>query len=121
MSKFVAFTPEQFHALDDKLTEINTYRLVAVNDATKQAMEQLLQQAGVNIHVVVKTPITIAEDNYWTQGNIRLCWVNGSQIEIAPTSFYVTLNPLGLVLYARGFSSTMSGILGYSKEWGDID
>ena len=31
MSEFVAFTPEQFHELDDKLTEINTYRLVAVN------------------------------------------------------------------------------------------
>lgn len=119
MSKFVAFTPEQFHELDDKLTEINTYRLVAVNDTAKLAMEQLLQTAGLGIPVVVKTPATIAEDGYWTQSNIRLCWVKDDKIELAPLSFYVNGNLP--TVYAHGFSGNIYGILGYSEEWGQLD
>ena len=120
MSEFVAFTPEQFHELDDKLTEINTYRLVAVNDTAKLAMEQLLQTAGLSsIPVVVKTPITIAEEGYWTQSNIRLCWVKDNKMDVAPLSFYVNENLP--TVYAQGVSGTMAGVLGYSEEWVAMD
>lgn len=119
MAQFVAFTEEQFHALDNKLSEINTYRLVAVNDTVKLVMEEVLQTAGLSIPVVTKTPITIAEEGYWTQSNIRLCWVEGSNIEVAPLSFYVNGN--NPIVYAHGITGTMYGILGYSEEWGELD
>lgn len=109
--------------LATNVSSINTYKLVAIDNMTKQSIEQGLQEMGINIPVVVKTPITIAENNLWTQSNIRLCWldIDAMEIEAAPLSFYVDASNGTVFLYARGISGIMAGILGRNEEWGNID
>lgn len=117
MSKFVAFTPEQFRNLDDKLSELGGYALVACDDASYQTMSRAELQG---VTVVRMTPKDFFNSDAWMTNNVRLCWFANMAIEVAQPQFVATPNSGGgftIVCTAKGISSTVSGGLGIDDEW----
>ena len=166
-NQYVVFTPEQFRALDHKLTEISqgggggiadgsvttakladdavttakladnavttdkldthavTWHkidgeavrhmhdtsLVAANSQTDQALIALGAQHST------LTPAQMVEDDRYGDSSYRLCWISGTTLEVAPISFYGNLQTQAITLYAKGYKSTASGILGVDESW----
>lgn len=176
--QYVVFTPEQFRALDDKLTEISqggggggiadgsvttkklanyavtneklaagavssrnieggavalnqladgavafakidpnavtTIRsvwLVAANSQTDQALTAL------GFPHTTRTPAGMAEASEYINGTLRLCWISGTTLEVAPINFIGNLQTQAITLWAKGLHSTASGILGVDDSW----
>ena len=156
-NQYVVFTPEQFRALDDKLTEISQgggggiadgsvttkklannavttdkldthavtwnkidggavramhdISLVAANSQTDQALTAL------DFPHITLTPAQMAEDARYGDSSYRLCWISGTSLEVAPITFVGNLQTKAITLYAKGYKSTASGILGVDESW----
>lgn len=154
--QYVVFTPEQFRALDDKLTEISQggggiadgsvttdkladgavttdkldshavtldkiyggavraihdVSLVAANSQTDQALTAL------DFPHSTLTPAQMVEGYRYTDSSYRLCWISGTSLEVAPITFVGNLQTQAITLYAKGYKSTASGILGVDESW----
>ena len=48
---------------------------------------------------------------------IRLCWISGTTLEVAPISFFGNLQTRAITLWAKGLHSMASGILGVDESW----
>lgn len=117
MSKFVAFTPEQFRNLDDRLSEIEGYALIACDDITYNNLSRATLQGVI---VIRQTPAEMSITDSWLKNNVRLCWFKNMVIEIAQPQFVATPNSGGgftITCIAKGISSTVSGALGIDDEW----
>ena len=155
--QYVVFTPEQFHALDDKLTEISqgggggiadgsvttaklanwavttdkladgAVTLGKINDRTVRAMHDIALVAAnsqadqalteLNFQHSTLTPAQMVEDNRYGDTSYRLCWISGTSLEVAPITFFGNLQTQAITLYAKGYKSTASGILGVDESW----
>jgi len=85
--------------------------LVAANSQTGLALTAL------NIQHSTLTPTQMAEDYRYGDSSYRLCWISGTTLEVAPISFYGNLQTQAITLYAKGYKSTASGILGVDESW----
>ena len=90
---------------------MNNISLVAANSQTDQALTAL------NFSHSTFTPAQMAENNEYTDSTIRLCWISGTTLEVAPIDFYGNLQTQAITLYAKGSKSTASGILGMDESW----
>lgn len=127
-NQYVVFTPEQFRALDDKLTEISqggggggtadyNVRLVAANAQTAQA----LTQVGMKVSATY-SPAQMAEDKRYLDSRNRLCWIfdddsGNTALECAALSFFVNLGESMFAIIARGSISRAYGIIGAGDSW----
>lgn len=127
-NQYVVFTPEQFRALDDKLTEISqggggggtadyNVRLVAANAQTAQA----LTQVGMKVSATY-SPAQMAEDKRYLDSRNRLCWIldddsGHTALECAALSFFVNLGESMFAIIARGSISRAYGIIGAGDSW----
>lgn len=117
MSKFVAFTPEQFNQLDNKLTELGGYYMIACDDMSYEAM------ADAEIDGVIITrqnPKDFFNSGAWRRNNVRLCWLGNMQIEIAIPQFVAIPNSGGgfsMSCTAKGISSTVWGNIMTDESW----
>lgn len=127
-NQYVVFTPEQFRALDDKLTEISqggggggtadyNVRLVAANAQTAQA----LTQVGMKVSATY-SPAQMAEDKRYLDSRNRLCWIldddsGNTALECAALSFFVNLRESMFAIIARGSISRAYGIIGAGDSW----
>lgn len=127
-NQYVVFTPEQFRALDDKLTEISqggggggtadyNVRLVAANAQTAQA----LTQVGMKVSATY-SPAQMAEDKRYLDSRNRLCWKfdddsGNTALECAALSFFVNLRESMFAIIARGSVSRAYGISGAGDSW----
>ena len=157
-NQYVVFTPEQFRALDDKLTEISqgggggsipdgsvttakladnavTWGKLADNAVTwgkidpnavtfirsvwlvaaNSQADQGLTALGFNHDMF--TPKEMAVNGRDANGALRLCWIGGTSLEVAPITFVGNLQTQAVTLYAKGYKSTASGILGVDESW----
>ena len=165
-NQYVVFTPEQFHALDDKLTEISqggggiadgsvttakladdavttaklanravttdkladkAVTLGTIDDRTVRAMHNIslvaadsqANQALMALGFPHSTlaPAQMVEDEGYADSSYRLCWISGTSLEVAPITFVGNLQTQAITLYAKGYKSTASGILGVDESW----
>ena len=126
--QYVVFTPEQFRALDDKLTEISqggggggtadyNVRLIAANAQTAQA----LTQVGMKVSATY-SPAQMAEDKRYLDSRNRLCWIfyddsENTVLECAAFSFAGNLGDSTFALIAKGSTSLAYGVLGAGDSW----
>lgn len=54
---------------------------------------------------------------FFSNPKIRLCWISGATLEVAPISFFGNLQTQATTLYAKGSKSLASGILGVDESW----
>ena len=90
--------------------------LVAANSQTDQALTAL------GLPHEMYTPAQMAEaDRYlylrYADTSYRLCWISGTSLEVAPITFVGNLQTQAITLYAKGYKSTASGILGVDESW----
>lgn len=94
------------------------FKLIAA-DATSQAIAQNL--AGGTVEIMQPADLYNASSNtrIFMQDAVMLVWANGSTVEGARLQFYVAMNGTSAIpyVYAKGHSSTASGILGVDKSW----
>lgn len=121
------FTPEQFRALDDKLTEISQggggggipFKLIAA-DETSQAIAVRL---GGSKDVTVMQPKDLYDPStgarLFMKDAMMLVRLNGTVVEGARLQFYGVLNGTNVIphVYAKGNGSTASGVLGVDESW----
>ena len=106
-----------FHAVTwDKIDggavrAMHNVSLVAANSQTDQALTAL-----DFLHSTL-TPAQMVEDARYSDSSYRLCWISGTTLEVAPISFYGNLQTQAITLYAKGYESTASGILGVDESW----
>lgn len=58
----------------------------------------------------------MVEDKRYGDSSYRLCWISGTSLEVAPITFYGNLQTQAITLYAKGYKSTASGILGVDES-----
>lgn len=85
--------------------------LVAANSQTDQALTAL------DFSHSTLTPAQMVEDDRYTDSSCRLCWISGTSLEVAPITFVGNLQTQAITLYAKGYKSTASGILGVDESW----
>lgn len=95
------------------VTTIRSVWLVAANSQTDQALTQLGYEHGKF------TPKQMAQAERYVNGTLRLCWVHDTtlELEVAPINFTGNLQTQAITLWAKGHSSTASGILGVDDSW----
>lgn len=81
--------------------------------AADAATLQVLQALGYETAVI--TPKDMGRMYTWPY--LRLCWVSNGFLESAPVYFSGNLQTQATTVYARGHSSTASGILGVDESW----
>lgn len=124
--QYVVFTPEQFRALDDKLTEISQggdggipFKLIAA-DAASQA---IAMQLGGSENVPIMQPKDLYDASTgarpFMKDALMLVWLNGTVVEGARLQFYGILDGTKVIphIYAKGNGSTADGILGVDESW----
>jgi len=78
---------------------------------------QVLTQFGFdNTLAVPSDPFMMA---IFLEGNglVRLCWIYGTDMEMAPMEVVGNVQTGAVTLYAKGLHSTASGILGVDESW----
>lgn len=78
---------------------------------------QVLTQFGFdNTLAVPSDPFMMA---IFLEGNglVRLCWIYGTDMEIAPMEVVGNVQTGAITLYAKGLHSTASGVLGVDTSW----
>lgn len=90
---------------------IRSVWLVAANSQTDQALTALGYEHST------LTPAQMAVDNRYANGLYRLCWMYGTELEVAPMTFIGNLQTQAITLYAKGNSSMASGSLGVDTSW----
>lgn len=125
--QYVVFTPEQFRALDDKLTEISqggsggliTFKLIAADEASRAIAVRL----GGSENVPIMQPKDLYDAStgarLFMRDAMMLVWINGTMVEGARLQFYGVLNGTNVIphVYAKGNGSTALGILGVDESW----
>lgn len=91
--------------------QMHDISLVAANSQTDQALTAL------NFLHSTLTPAQMAEDKRYGDSSYRLCWISGTSLEVAPITFFGNLQTQAITLYAKGYKSTASGILGVDESW----
>lgn len=96
------------------------FKLIAA-DATSQAIAQNLGGGTVEIMQPADSDLYNASSNtrIFMQDAVMLVWANGSTVEGARLQFYVAMNGTSAIpyVYAKGHSSTASGIIGVDESW----
>lgn len=94
------------------------FKLIAA-DATSQAIAQNL--GGGTVEIMQPADLYNASSNtrIFMQDAVMLVWANGSTVEGARLQFYVAMNGTSAIpyVYAKGHSSTASGIIGVDDSW----
>lgn len=94
------------------------FKLIAA-DATSQAIAQNL--GGGTVEIMQPADLYNASSNtrIFMQDAVMLVWANGSTVEGARLQFYVAMNGTSAIpyVYAKGHSSTASGIIGVDESW----
>jgi hypothetical protein len=85
--------------------------LVAVDSQTDQTLTAL----GF-LHSTF-TPAEMMVDDRYVDHSVRLCWISGTTLEVAPIDFYGNLQTQAITLYAKGSNSMASGTLGVDESW----
>lgn len=85
--------------------------LVAADSQTDQALTAL------GFPHKMYTPAEMMVDNRYVDHSVRLCWISGTTLEVAPIDFYGNLQTQAITLYAKGNGSTASGSLGVDESW----
>lgn len=93
------------------VSEMHDISLVAANSQTDQALTAL------NFLHSMLMPAQMAEDERYADSSYRLCWISGTSLEVAPITFFGNLQTQAVTLYAKGYKSTASGILGVDESW----
>lgn len=93
------------------VNSIRSVWLVAADSQTDQALIAL----GFPHNKL--TPKEMAENHKYASSTLRLCWISGTSLEVAPITFVGNLQTQAITLYARGHNSTASGILGVDESW----
>lgn len=155
---FVAFTVDQFKALDDKLTElaqggggsiadgsVTTAKLAdgavtaskmdgtflssiydyadtsseAVILATDATAAQVLSTYGIAAAIVAPDDFDVSDANLTelVKPQTRLCWINGTDLEIAGVHIDGDMVGQTITMVAKGNTSTISGVLGVDTAW----
>jgi hypothetical protein len=101
-----------FHKIaNDAVKTIRSIGLVAANSQTDQALTAL------GFPHTTRTPAGMAEASEYINGALRLCWISGTTLEVAPIAFFGNLQTQAVTLYAKGNGSTALGILGFDTSW----
>lgn len=85
--------------------------LVAANSQADQALTAL------GFPHSTLAPAQMVEDERYADTSYRLCWISGTSLEVAPITFVGNLQTQAITLYAKGYKSTASGILGVDESW----
>ena len=85
--------------------------LVAADSQTNQAL------ALLGFPHKMYTPAEMMVDDRYADHTVRLCWISGTTLEVAPIDFYGNLQTQAITLYAKGSGSMVSGILGVDESW----
>lgn len=85
--------------------------LAAVDSMTAAALD------AMGLPVTVLSPAGLARNDMYAKQSLRLCWISGTTLEAAPITFYGNLQTQAITLYARGRTSTASGVLGVDESW----
>lgn len=97
---------------DDKTRIATAYiELAAVDSMTAAALDSM------GLPVSILSPKELAENTMFAKQSLRLCWISGTTLEAAPIMFYGNLQTQATTLYARGYNSTASGVLGVDESW----
>lgn len=96
---------------DDAITNTRSVVLVAADSQADQALTAL------NFSHEQYTPAEMAVNQRFANGAYRLCWIHGASLEVAPITFVGNLQTQAITIYAKGYSSTASGILGFDESW----
>lgn len=90
---------------------IRSVWLVAANSQTDQALTALGYEHST------LTPAQMVEDSAYANGAFRLCWMYGTELEVAPMTFIGNLQTQANTIYAKGLHSMASGVLGVDTSW----
>jgi hypothetical protein len=91
--------------------EMHAISLVAADSQTNQAL------ALLGFPHKMYTPAEMMVDDRYADHSVRLCWISGTTLEVAPIDFYGNLQTQAITLYAKGSGSMVSGILGVDESW----
>ena len=86
--------------------------LIAADSTTATALDAL----GYS-DIPVLPPNNLALRTMFTSPKIRLCWISGTTLEVAPINFFGNLQTQSVTLYAKGSKSMASGVLGVDESW----
>ena len=93
------------------VSAMHAISLVAANSQTDFAIKAL------GLPSKMYTPAEMMVDNRYIDHTLRLCWISGTTLEVAPIDFYGNLQTNAITLYAKGSGSTASGSLGVDESW----
>lgn len=93
-------------------SQTNYPTLIAADSTTAAALGAL----GYS-DVPALSPADTRMQTIFTNPKIRLCWISGTTLEVAPISFFGNLQTQATTLYAKGSKSLASGILGVDESW----
>ena len=93
------------------ITLIQAVSLIAADSQTDKALTTL------NMKHRTLTPAQMLVDNEYANSRNRLCWINGTIMEVAAITFFGDLQSGQITLYAKGINSTASGKLGIDTSW----
>lgn len=97
--------------MKDYVSEQTNYILpVAADETTATALSAMGYE-----DVLMLSPTGM--QRFFSNPKIRLCWISGTTLEVAPITFAANLQTQAVTLYAKGHSSTASGILGVDDSW----
>ena len=78
---------------------------------------QVLTQFGFDNTLAVPSDAFMAALFLEGNGLVRLCWIYGTDMEIAPMEVVGNLQTQAITLYAKGLHSMASGVLGVDTSW----
>lgn len=78
---------------------------------------QVLTQFGFDNTLAVPSDAFMAFLFIEGNGLVRLCWIYGTDMEIAPMEVVGNLQTQAITLYAKGLHSMASGVLGVDTSW----
>ena len=93
-------------------SQTNYPTMVAADSTTAVALGAL----GYS-DVPMLSPADKLMQTYFTNPKLRLCWISGTMLEVAPINFFGNLQTQSVTLYAKGSKSMASGVLGVDESW----
>lgn len=108
-------SPELEDTLASKsyVTNQTSYPTLVAADSTTAAALRALGYSDVP----TLSPADTMMQTIFTNPKIRLCWISGTTLEVAPINFFGNLQTQAITLWAKGLHSTASGVLGVDESW----